>query len=63
MEAALGLSIGASASNVAAALLIWRLASYHVIFLLGPPAAWLLYLSKPVTEGRTSDQEREKNPP
>jgi uncharacterized protein (TIRG00374 family) len=47
MEAALGLSLGAS-GGTAAALLIWRLASYHVIFLLGPPAAWLLYLSKPV---------------
>jgi len=60
MEAALGLSVGASAPNVAAALLIWRLASYHVIFLLGPPAAWLLYLSKPVTGGRTPKHERGK---
>ena len=49
MEAALGLSIGSGAS-VAAALLIWRLATYHAIFVLGPPAAWLLYLSKPVTD-------------
>jgi uncharacterized protein (TIRG00374 family) len=48
MEAALGLSIG-SGGGAAAALLIWRLASYHAIFLLGPPAAWLLYLSEPVT--------------
>jgi uncharacterized protein (TIRG00374 family) len=47
MEVALGLSIGASGGNVVAALLIWRLASYHAIFLLGPPAGWLLYLSKP----------------
>ncbi len=43
MEAALGLSVGAG-GGAAAALLIWRLASYHAIFLLGPPAAWLLYL-------------------
>jgi glycosyltransferase 2 family protein len=50
MEAALGLSVGASGGNVAAALLIWRLASYHAIFLLGPPAGWLLYLSKPLTD-------------
>src|ERR687893_619458 len=49
MEAALGLSIGAG-GGAAAALLIWRLASYHAIFLLGPPAVWLLYLSKPVTD-------------
>ncbi|MCA1688228.1 MAG: flippase-like domain-containing protein [Actinobacteria bacterium] len=43
MEAALGLSVGAG-GGAAAALLIWRLASYHAIFLLGPPSAWLLYL-------------------
>ena len=49
MEAAVGLGIGADGGNVAAALLIWRLASFYVIFLLGPPAAWLLYLSKPTT--------------
>ena len=49
MEAALGLSIGAG-GGAAAALLIWRLASYHAIFALGPPAAWLLYLSKPVNK-------------
>src|SRR5215211_2149951 len=58
MEAALGLSIGAG-GGAAAALLIWRLASYHAIFLLGPPAAWLLYLSKPVTaKDETSKHER-----
>jgi uncharacterized membrane protein YbhN (UPF0104 family) len=50
VEAALGLSVGAG-GGAAAALLIWRLASYHAIFLLGPPAAWLLYLSKPVRPG------------
>ncbi len=53
MEAALGLSVGAG-GGAAAALLIWRLASYHVIFFLGPLAAWLLYLSKPVKgEGKS----------
>jgi uncharacterized protein (TIRG00374 family) len=57
MEAALGLSLGAG-GGAAAALLIWRLASYHAIFLLGPPAVWLLYLSKPLTDGRTRDGER-----
>lgn len=51
MEAALGFSVGASAeSGPAAALLIWRLASYYVIFVVGPPAAWLLYLSGPVAD-------------
>ena len=49
MEAALGLSVGAG-GGAAAALLIWRLASYHAIFALGPPAAWLLYLSRPVAD-------------
>jgi uncharacterized membrane protein YbhN (UPF0104 family) len=52
MEAALGLSIGANGGNVAAALLIWRLASYHAIFMLGPPAGWLLYASKPLAGSR-----------
>jgi glycosyltransferase 2 family protein len=44
MEAAVGLSVGGGA---AAALLVWRLASFYVIYLLGPPAGWLLYLSRP----------------
>ena len=44
IEAAVGLSVGAGA---AAALLVWRLASFYVVFLLGPPAAWLLYMWRP----------------
>jgi uncharacterized protein (TIRG00374 family) len=63
MEAALGLSVGAGGGNAAAALLIWRLASYHVIFLLGPLAGWLLYLSKPIMDGGTSKQGPKKDPP
>jgi uncharacterized protein (TIRG00374 family) len=58
MEAAVGFSVGGSGGNVAAALLIWRLASFYVIFLLGPPSAWLLYLSKPVMSGGISGHER-----
>ena len=46
MEATVGLSVGVG-GGAAAALLIWRLASFYVIFLLGPPAGWLLYLSRP----------------
>jgi uncharacterized protein (TIRG00374 family) len=46
MEAAVGLSVGAG-GGAAAALLVWRLASFYVVFLLGPPAGWLLYLSGP----------------
>ena len=61
MEAALGLSIGAG-GGAAAALLLWRVASYHAIFLLGPPAAWLLYLSNPVTDSSVSDNERGNEP-
>ena len=41
VEAAVGLSVG---SRAAAALLVWRLASYYVVYLLGPPAGWLLYV-------------------
>ena len=46
MEAAVGLGIGAN-PGVAAALLVWRLASFYVVYLLGPPAGWLLYRSRP----------------
>ena len=47
IEAAVGLSIGAAGGSVAAALLLWRLASFYVVYLLGPPAGWLLYRSRP----------------
>jgi uncharacterized protein (TIRG00374 family) len=48
MEAAVGLSIGTNpGGGAAAALLVWRLASFYVVFLLGPPAGWLLYLTRP----------------
>jgi glycosyltransferase 2 family protein len=56
VEAAVGLSLGAG-GGAAAALLLWRLASYHAIFLLGPPAAWLLYLSKPISDGMNQEQK------
>jgi uncharacterized protein (TIRG00374 family) len=57
MEAALGLSVGGGGT---AALLIWRLASYHAIFVLGPPAGWLLYFRTPpvATNGGASRHER-----
>jgi uncharacterized protein (TIRG00374 family) len=51
MEAAVGLSIGTK-SGAAAALLVWRLASFYVVFLLGPLAGWLLYLSRPASPAR-----------
>ncbi len=46
MEAAVGLSVGAG-GGAAAALLVWRLASFYVVYLLGPPAGWLLYMWRP----------------
>jgi glycosyltransferase 2 family protein len=56
MEAVVGLSVGANpGSSVAAALLVWRLASFYVVYLLGPPAAWLLYRSRPATRVATGD--------
>jgi uncharacterized protein (TIRG00374 family) len=49
MEAAVGLSVGAGV-GAAAALLVWRLASFYVVYLLGPLAAWLLYMGHPAGE-------------
>ena len=48
MEAAVGLSIGNRAGGDTAALLIWRLASFYVIFILGPLAGWLFHLARPM---------------
>lgn len=46
VESAVGLSIGGrTGGHAAAALLIWRLTSFYAVFLLGPAATWLLYLS------------------
>ena len=48
MEAAVGFSIGANpGGGAAAALLVWRGASFYVIFLLGPLASWLIFVSRP----------------
>lgn len=46
VEAAVGLSLGtyATGGSVAAALLVWRLLAFNIIFLIGPLAGWLLYL-------------------
>jgi uncharacterized membrane protein YbhN (UPF0104 family) len=49
IEAAVGLGIGATGGSVAAALLLWRLASFYAVYLMGPPAGWLLYQSRPAS--------------
>ena len=42
------LSIGVhKGAQAAAALLIWRLATFYAIFVLGPLAAWSLHLARP----------------
>lgn len=49
IEAAVALAASSTpGSGVAAAVLVWRLASFYLIFLLGPLAGWLLYRSPPV---------------
>jgi len=53
IEAAVGFSIGAG-GGVAAALLIWRLASFYVVYLMGPLAGWLVYRSRPVPATRAA---------
>ncbi len=58
IEAAVGLSIGAAGGSVAAALLLWRLASFYVVYLLGPPAGWLLYRSRPAGGESTARARR-----
>ena len=47
MEAAVGLGLGANpGEGGAAAVVLWRLTSYYVIFLIGPAAGWLFYASR-----------------
>ncbi len=61
MEAAVGLSIGANpGGGAAAALLIWRLASFYAIFLLGPLAGWLLFLSGSVAATGDGSETRHR---
>ncbi len=60
VEAAVGLSLGtyATGGSVAAALLIWRLLAFNVIFLIGPAAGWLLYLRAGGPGRRAAERKR-----
>ena len=52
IEAAVGLAVGTHPGGVvAAAVLVWRVTSFYLIFLVGPLAAWLLYYRRPVVGG------------
>lgn len=64
IEAAVALGAGATpGGGVAAAVLVWRLASFYLIFLLGPLAGWLLYRSPPVvTLPKASARARPREP-
>lgn len=62
IEAAVSLSVGAGAGSIAAAVLVWRLTSFYLIFLLGPPAGWLLYLSPPVVFPKGSETTPKREP-
>lgn len=62
IEAAVSLSVGTGVGSVAAAVLVWRLASFYLIFVLGPPAGWLLYLSPPVVFPKGSETTRKPAP-
>ncbi|MDQ4106137.1 MAG: flippase-like domain-containing protein [Actinomycetota bacterium] len=64
MEAAVGFSIGAnSGGGAGAALLVWRLASFYAIFLLGPLAGWLLILSRSVAATGGGRETRHRTDP
>lgn len=64
IEAAVALGAGATpGGGVAAAVLMWRLASFYLIFLLGPLAGWLLYRSPPVARPpKASARARPREP-
>lgn len=54
IEVAVGLATQAqSSSRVAAALLLWRLCTFYVIFLVGPLVSWLLYRNRSLPLVRT----------
>lgn len=62
VEAAIGFSVGpyAQSSSVAAALLVWRIVAFYIIFLLGPLAAWILFLRSPAGDVTRRSGERKR---
>lgn len=67
IEAATALAVGAGVGTVAAAVLLWRLLSFYLVFLIGPVAGWRLYLYKPISSpdpepSKARRREPEKRP-
>lgn len=63
IEAAVALAAAPPGGSVAAAVLVWRLTSFYLIFLLGPLAGWLLYRSPPaVMPPKVSARARPREP-
>lgn len=61
-EVAVGLATQAqSSSRVAAALLLWRLGTFYIIYLVGPLVSWLLYRTRspPLTQTPPNLKERD----
>lgn len=63
IEAAAALAVGAGVGTVAAAVLLWRLLSFYLIFLIGPVAGWRLYRFKPIScSGPEPSKARRRGP-
>lgn len=61
MEATVSLSIGGEPGGGAtAALLLWRVASFYIIFFVGPLAGWLLHLSATAKDETSGNHRRRK---
>ena len=63
IEASVALAVGAGVGGVAAAVLLWRLLSFYLIFVLGPTAGWLLYTSKPLSRPTRAPASETAPPP
>ena len=62
IEVAVGLATQAQSSNrVAAALLLWRLGTFYLIYLVGPLVSWLLYRNRSPTPTQTRPNLTERD--